>query len=180
MELVAGLRLNPDGTFQYGLSVGSLDEQAQGNWQRVGTRIELTSEPKPVPPAISADGIKAAPGQPFAIRLLAPNGQDVPAIDLRIDFDTGEPLISYLAGGPWSLPLDEKRQPRSVTFSKPAYHIDSGPLPLRATDGTVAVFRLTPNDLGVVDLTGAYLEQDGEDFVLRRSEGLLAFRRIDR
>jgi len=178
MELAAGIRLNPDGTFDYGLTVGSLDEQARGRWKRVGQRIELLSDPKPVPPSITADRIEAAPGEPFAIRLLAPNGRDIAGVDLRIDFDNGEPVESYLAGGPWSLPADEKRTPRFVTFSMRAYRIDSGPLPLLGEDGTVANFLLMPNDFGVVDLTGAYLEPDGEDLILVRPDGSLTFKRI--
>ncbi|WP_448661784.1 hypothetical protein ACG3SL_14025 [Sphingomonas sp. CJ20] len=177
MELVAGIRLAPDGSFQYGLTVGSLDERAQGRWKRVGARIELTSTPRPVAPEIVAGPVEQAPGEPFAIRLLAPNGQDIPGIDLLIGFDKGEPLESYVAGGPWSLPAGEGRVPQSVTFFKRAYRIQSARLPLRAQAGTIATFRLIPNDFGVVDLTGAYLEADGTDLILHRPEGEMRFRR---
>ncbi|MGI9375461.1 MAG: hypothetical protein ACR2PC_05065 [Tsuneonella suprasediminis] len=179
MELVAGIRLNPDGTFEYGLTVGSLDERAQGRWKRVGSRIELVSDPRPVAPTISANRIDNAPGQPFALRLVAPNDIDIPGIDLRIDFDTGAPLKSYLVGGPWTLPANEKRRPRFITFSKRAYRIASGPLPLRAEAGTVTVFLLTPNDLGVIDLTGVYLEPDGNSLVLTRPDGTIIFERAN-
>lgn len=177
MELVAELCLNADGTFKYSLSVGSLDERAQGRWQRVGERIELVSDPRPLAPAITASRIEDAPDQTFSIRLIAPNGMDIPGIDLRIDFDTGQPLESYLAGGPWTLPANEERHARFVTFTKKAYRIDSGPLPLHADVGMVAIFLLTPNDLGVADLTGAYLEPDGNSLVLTRPEGTITFGR---
>lgn len=178
-ELIAGIRLNPDGSFEYGLTVGSLDERGKGRWKREGRQIVLVSEPKPTPPSIAAGKTELAAGQPFSIRLLGPGGQDIPMVDLRIDFDTGQPLESYLAGGPWTLPPDEKRRPRFVTFSKEAYRIDSGPLPLQAEDGKVAIFRLTPNDLGVVDLTGAYLEPNGKELILMRPDGSLTFSRIE-
>ena len=132
MELVAGIRLNADGTFLYGLTVGALDEQAQGRWKAIGNRIELTSEPHPVAPTITPAGIETAPGQPFAIRVLGPNGHDVPGVDLKIEFDSGEPLESYLAGGPWSLPDEERRIPRFVTFSMDSYRLLSARLPLDA------------------------------------------------
>lgn len=77
------------------------------------------------------------------------------------------------------MPPDEKRRPRFVTFSKEAYRINSGPLPLQAEDGNVAIFRLTPNDLGVVDLTGAYLEPNGKELILMRPDGSLTFSRIE-
>lgn len=177
-ELIAGIRLKPDGSFEYGLTVGSLDERAQGRWKREGRRIALVSEPKPTPPSITADRIEHAPGKPFSIRLLGPGGQDIPMVDLRIDFDTGQPLESYLAGSPWTLPPSEKRRPRFVTFSKKAYRIDSGRLPLHAEEGKVATFLLTPNDLGAVDLTGAYLEPNGDDLILTRPDGSLSFSRL--
>lgn len=178
MEMAAGLRLKPDGTFEYGLTVGSLDEWAQGRWTRAGQRIELVSDPRPIAPTITAGRIEEAPGEPFAIRLLAPNGRDIPGVDLQIDFDTGEPFESYLSGGPWSLPAEERRQPRFVTFSMNAYRIHSGRLSLRAEAGTIATFLLTPNDFGVVDLTGTYLEPDGDALVLTRPDGSIVFRRI--
>lgn len=177
-EMIASLRLDPGGSFEYGLTLGSLDERAQGRWKREGERIVLVSEPRPTPPSIAADRIENAPGEPFSIRLLDPEGQDIPMIDLRIDFDTGPPLVSYLAGGPWTLPASEKRRARFVTFSRKAYGVDSGPLPLRAEDGKIGIFLLTPNDLGVVDLTGAYLEPNGEELILTRRDGSLSFSRI--
>jgi len=177
MELVAGIRLRPDGTFEYGLTVGSLDERAQGRWTLAGKRIDLVSDPRPVAPTITAGAIEAARGEPFAIRVVAPNGRDVPGVDLMIEFDTGEPLTAYLAGGPWSLPTEERRTPRFVTFSMPSYRLQSERLPLNARAEAVATFRLTPNDFGVADLTGAYADIDGDSLTLHRPEGVMRFRR---
>jgi hypothetical protein len=177
MELVAGIRLNADGTFLYGLTVGSLDESAKGRWEAIGNRIRLTSDPRPVAPTITAGRVEAAPGKPFAIRVLAPNGRDVPGVDLRIEFDTGEPLESYLAGGPWSLPPDETRAPRFVTFSMASYRLHSERLPLDARTGSIATFALTPNDFGVIDLSEAQAEIHGETLTLHRPEGVMQFKR---
>lgn len=180
MELVAGIRLNTDGTFQYGLTVGALDETAQGRWEASGNRIKLTSAPRPVAPTIAAAKTEAAPGNPFAIRVLWPNGRDVPGVDLRIAFDRGAPLDSYMAGGPWSLPEGERRIPRFVTFSMPSYRLHAGPLPLEPKPGRVATFTLTPNDFGVIDLSGVEAEIVGETLVLHRQEGEMRFRRVAR
>ena len=177
MELVAGIRLSADGTFEYGLTVGSLDERAKGRWQAVDNRIDLVSDPRPVAPVITAARIDAAPGEPFAIRVVAPNGRDVPGVDLRIEFDTGEPLLSYLAGGPWTIPADEQRVPRFVTFSMASYRLQSERLPLSAQAGTVATFALTPNDFGVIDLTGVPAEADDKGLTLHRPEGTMRFKR---
>ena len=180
MELVAGIRLNEDGTFLYGLTVGALDERAQGRWKASGNRIKLTSEPRPVAPTITPAKVEAAPGKPFAIRVLAPNGHDVPGVDLRIEFDSGEPLDSYLAGGPWTLPDGERRMPRFVTFSWTSYRLQSGRLPLDAKAGSVANFTLTPNDFGVIDLSDAPAEIVGDTLILHRAEGEMRFKRTAR
>lgn len=177
MELVAGIRLSADGSFEYGLTVGSLDERAKGRWEAVGTRIKLTSDPRPVAPTITAGRSEWAPGKPFAIRVLAPNGRDVPGVDFRIEFDSGEPLDSYLPGGPWSLPDDERRVPRFVTFRMPSYRVLSERMPLDAKPGKVASFTLTPNDFGVVDLSDARAEIDGKTLTLHRAEGVMTFKR---
>lgn len=176
-ELVAGIRLSADGRFEYGLTVGSLDERAQGRWKAIGGRVDLTSDPRPVAPVITAGRIDPAPGEPFAMRVLVPNGRDMPGVDLKIEFDTGEPLDSYLAGGPWSLPPEETRVPRFVTFSMPSYRLQSERLPLNAKAGTVAIFLLTPNDFGVADLTGSYAEVEGDGLTLHRPEGVMRFKR---
>jgi hypothetical protein len=180
MELVAGLRLNADGTFQYGLTVGSLDERAQGRWKRSGALIELTSDPRPVAPAITAGPVKPAPGEPFAIRLVGPNGSDVPGVDFTVEFDAGPPLEAYTPGGPWTAPADERRVPRFVTFAKPSYRLRSPRLPVDGRAGRVATFLLTPNDFGVADVTGTRLEIDGTTLVLRRHDGTLRFKRVER
>lgn len=177
MELVAGIRLNPDGTFLYGLTVGSLDERARGRWKASGNRIELTSDPRPIAPVITPAKVEAAPGRPFALRVVAPDGHDVPGVDLLLEFDTGAPLQSYAAGEPWKLPVEERRTPRFVTFSMPSYRLRSARLPLDATAGTIAIFTLTPNDFGVADLTGVQAEVEGDTLTLLRPEGTMQFRR---
>lgn len=180
MELVAGIRLNEDGTFLYGLTVGSLDERGKGRWQADGKRIKLTSDPRPVAPTITAGRTEIAPGKPFAIRVVAPNGRDVPGVDFRIEFDSGEPLESYLPGEPWSIPDDERRVPRFVTFRMSSYRVLSERMPLDPKPGKVATFTLTPNDFGVVDLSDAHAEIDGDTLTLRRAEGVMAFKRTKR
>lgn len=181
MELAAGILLNADGTFLYGLTVGSLDERAQGRWAASGDRIAFTSDPRPVAPTITAGTIDGDTGQPFAIRVLTPRGDDMPGVDFTIAFDNGEPLEGHMLGEPWSFPEDESRTPRSVTFEMPGYRLRSEPMPLDRKDGTTANFILTPNDFGVADLTGAHADIEGETLTLHHpSGGRLSFRRIER
>lgn len=139
----------------------------------------MTSDPRPVAPTITPGKVKTGTAKPFAIRVLAPNGQDVPGVDLLLEFDAGESLQSYLAGGPWTVPAEEQRTPRFITFSMPAYGLKSQPLSLRATAGTVATFTLTPNDFGIADLTGVQAEVQGDTLTLHRPEGTMKFKRSE-
>lgn len=177
-EMVAGLRLGKDGRFQFGLTVGSLDQMAQGQWKADGNRVHLTSDPRPVPPSIKAGRVETTkPDQPFAIRLVGPSGDDVPGVELRIEFDTGEPVESYLPGSAWSLPEEEKRIPRFITFSIPSHRIDFPRLPLDARPGTTAIFDLTPNDFGVADMTDAVVTVDDGTLTLTYTLGTLRMKR---
>lgn len=178
MELVSGIRLNDDGTFEYGLTVGSLDERAKGRWKQAGDHVELTSDPRPIAPTVVAGPIAAAPGEPFTLRVVAPNGDDVPGVDFRIDFDSGEPLEDYTNGAAWQLSADETRVPRFVTFAKPSYRLRSERLPLDARAGSVATFNLIPNDFGVADLTGVVAEISADGLTLHRPEGTMLFRKL--
>ena len=177
-EMVAGIRLGKDGRFQFGLTVGSLDQMAQGRWEADGNRVRLISDPRPVAPTIKAGRVEnAPPDQPFAIRVVGPSGRDVPGVDLRIEFDAGAPLESYLPGGPWSLPEDEKRVPRFVTFSISSHRIEFPRQPLDARPGTTAVFDLTPNDFGVADMTDAVVTVNGDTLTLTYALGTLRLKR---
>ncbi|MET0247155.1 MAG: hypothetical protein ABW182_10445 [Sphingomonas sp.] len=178
-EMIAGLRLNPDGSFEYALTVGSLDESAKGRWQAEGNRIRLTSDPRPVPPTITATRIDADPGKPFSIRVLTPRGVDMPGVDMLVEFDSGDPLDTYTPGVPWTVPADENRSPRFVTFSMPSYRLRSERLPLDPKPGTTAIFSLTPNDFGVADFTGAEVEFQAGKLILHRPEGSMDFRRVE-
>lgn len=178
MELAAGIRLDADGTFLYGLTVGSLDQRAQGRWTVADGVVTLTSDPKPVRPTVTAGPVETAAGQPFAMRVVSPRGNDVPGVDFVMEFDTGEPLESYMSGDSWSLPEGETRTPRFVTFVWESYGLRSDRLPIDARSGTVATFLLTPNDFGVVDLTGARGRIEGDTLTVDTDMGSMKFRRV--
>ncbi len=180
MELVAGLRLNADGTFDYGLTVGSFDERARGRWTRRGGRVDLVSDPRPVAPAIVAGGVEPAPGERFGLRVVGPNGRDVAGIDFVVEYDVGEPVAAYMSGDRWTLPANEQRMPRFVTFAMPSYRLQSPRLAVRGAAGTTANFTLIPNDFGVADLTGVPVTIEDGELVMRREGEFIRFRRVER
>jgi nitrite reductase/ring-hydroxylating ferredoxin subunit len=97
----------------------------------------------------------------------------------RFDLDSGEPLDTYTPGSPWTLPEEERRTPRFVTFSMDSYRLRSERLPLDPRPGTVAIFSLTPNDFGVADFDGVEGELQPGKVILRRPEGSIEFRRVE-
>lgn len=181
MELVAQLRLNPDGTFLYGLTVGSLDERGQGSWRVEGGRVILTSDPRPKAPEVAPGPVTDGGTGPFAIRVTTPKGRELVGIDFRIDFTDGGSMTGSSNAGPWTLDAEEQaRIPRAITFEMQQYRLNSGPFPLDPKPGRTATFILTANDFGVADLTGSYAVREGGKLVLQRPEGKMEFRRIER
>src|SRR6185369_15126081 len=73
MEMAVGLELKADGRFEYGLSYGALDEQAEGHWTVSGDKVVLTSDPVTAPRLIFL-GQRAAPAGSFQISLDVPKG----------------------------------------------------------------------------------------------------------
>jgi hypothetical protein len=73
MEMAVGIELKADGRFEYGLSYGALDEQAEGNWTVEGNKVLLTSDPVTAPRFVFL-GQKAAPAGSFQITLETPKG----------------------------------------------------------------------------------------------------------
>jgi hypothetical protein len=178
-ELGAGIWLRADGTFRYGLTVGSLDETAAGRWTAGNGHVQLVSDPRPVPPAITAGPVELVAGKPFSLRVIGPSGGDVPGVDFTLEFDRGDPLEGYTPGDTWHLPVAEKRIPRFVTFQMRSYGLHSARMPVDGTAGHVATFVLAPNDMGVIDMTGLIVDVDKDGLTLHREEGRMRFDKAD-
>ena len=172
-ELVAELWLRADGRFRYGLTVGSLDEVAEGRWTVDGSRIRLVSEPKPVPPAITAGPGRQDASVPLSLLVTTPNGNGLPGVDLVVGFDTGETTDGYTQADGWTLPTEEKRVPRWVEFSMESYGLKSQHFPVDRDQANALTFVLTPNDIGVIDLSGSMVEVNGRDLVVHRDGGTM-------
>src|ERR1700722_11183141 len=80
MEMAAGLELSADGTFQYGLSYGGLDEEAKGKWTVSGDKVLLTSDPVN-PPRFTFLGQAPAPAGTISFSLEVPQGMTAQLFD---------------------------------------------------------------------------------------------------
>ena len=177
-ELVAELWLRADGRFRYGLTVGSLDEVAEGRWTADGSQIRLVSEPKPVPPTITAGPARQDPGAALSLLVATPNGNGVPGVDFVVGFDAGETIDDYTQANGWSLPKEEKRVPRWVEFSMESYGLQSSRFPINQDEANALSFVLTPNDIGVTDLSDTMVDVSGRDIIIRRHGGTMRFSRV--
>lgn len=176
-ELVAGLWLRADGTFRYGLTVGSLDETASGRWTTTGNRVQLFSEPRPIAPVITAGPATLLQGAPLSISLRTAAGKPVQGVDFTVEFGTGEPLASYTQGDGTVVAAGDKRQPRSITFAWPSYGLRPVRFAVDVNKSNTLSFVFTPNDFGVVDLTGLLVESDKDEISLHRDGGIMHFSR---
>ena len=176
-DVASGLRLQPDGRFQYFLSAGALDEQAEGRWNVTGGVVTLTTEPKPVPPAFRPDASSRTGAARLAVKVSSPSGAGIAGVDLRIGFDQGEPVDSYTQEDGWSLPDDEKRIPRWIELSVPMHGLASPRFPIDLAGGNALAFTLVPNDLGKVDFTGVRVEVEKKALIVHRGGGRLRYER---
>ena len=177
-ELVAELWLQADGRFRYGLTVGSLDEVAEGRWTADGIQIRLLNEPKPVPPTITVGPARQDPGAALSLLVATPNGNGVPGVDLVVGFDAGETIDDYTQADGWSLPKEEKRVPRWVELSMESYGLQSLRFPINQDEANVLTFVLTPNDIGVIDLSDTMVDVSGRDLIIHRHGGTMLFSRV--
>lgn len=175
-DVASELIIGRDGHFDYALAAGALDEQASGPWRRAGNQIRLTTQPKPLPPAFSAGAARKVESAPLTLHVTWPDGRDAVGTDLRIDFDTGPPLVTYV-GGPdaWTMPAEETRKPVAVTLALGMFGVESQRFPIDPAKANDLSFLITPNDLGKVDFQNLVLDVEPGRLLMHRGQGLLTY-----
>jgi hypothetical protein len=177
MELASGLWLKADGTFEYFLTVGSLDESAKGRWTAAGDRIALVNDPVPVRPTITQGAAKLDSSTSLRVQVVLPSGRGVQGVDVVVGFDRGEPEQGYTQTGGWELAKTERREPRWVQLSMPSYGLTSQRFPIDVKKANALTYTLTPNDIGVVDLRTAPVTVRGNALSLVRNGQTIVFER---
>jgi hypothetical protein len=175
-DVASGLSLNRDGRFEYFLAGGALDERAEGRWSRTGKTITLVTQPKPVPPLFTR-GPATRTAATLVVKVTSPGGRGLAGVDLRIGFDSGEPVEDYTQEDGWSLPAEEKRTPRWIELAVPMHGIASPRFPIDLAAGNALAFTLVPNDLGVVDFAGVTVEIEGKALIVHRGGARLRYER---
>jgi len=177
-DVASGLRLQPDGRFQYFLIAGALDEAAEGRWSAAGGVLTLATEPKPVPPVFEAGSSARTEAAALRILVSSPGGGGIAGVDLRIGFDQGAPVEAYTQEDGWSLPADEKRVPRWIELEVPMHDIASPRFPIDLAAGNSLAFTLIPNDLGKLDFTGVRVEVADKALIVHRGPARLRYEAV--
>jgi hypothetical protein len=177
-DVASGLRLGRDGRFQYFLSAGALDEQAEGRWSSTGGVVTLATEPRPVPPVFERAPSGRTADSRLSVKVASPGGEGIAGVDLRIGFDEGAPLEDYTQEYGWSLPADEKRVPRWIELGVPMHGLASPRFPIDLGAGNALAFTLVPNDLGKLDFTGVRVEVAGKALIVNRGPARLRYERV--
>lgn len=168
-DVASELIVSRDGHFEYALAAGALDEYAKGRWRRVGNEIRLTTVPKPVPPSFAAGPAKKTAEAPLVLHVLWPDGRDAIGTDLKVEFETGDPLVTYV-GGPaeWTMPREETRRPVAVTVALAMYGFVSPRFAIDAARANDLTFVITPHDLGKLDMEAFPLEIEPGRLIMHR------------
>jgi len=175
-DVASQLVVSRDGRFEYALAAGVLDEYAKGRWHRAGSQIRLTTVPKPVPPAFAAGAATKTAAAPLLLHVVWPDGRDAVGTDLRIEFDTGDPLDTYV-GGPdgWTMPAGETRRPVAVTLALGMFGFASPRFPIDAARANDLTFVITPHDLGRVDFEELPVDVQPGRLIMHRGGARLVY-----
>jgi hypothetical protein len=177
-DVASGLRLQPDGRFQYFLIAGALDERAEGRWKAAGGVVTLTTEPRPVPPLFELSSTARTRAAPLRIKVGWRGGRGIAGVDLRIGLDDGIVLDGYTQEDGWSLPQVERRKPRWIELAVPMHGVRSPRFPIDLEAGNALAFTLTPNDIGVFDFTGVRVDWTDEALVVHRDGARLRYEAV--
>lgn len=175
-EVAAGLELNADGRFRYGLDYGAVSEFAEGKWSSDGHTVWVTSVPMPRAPSFVVVRDDPAPAGEYAVTLENPG------------FDWGGPLEFLATVDGQAAPVQVKTDDdgrvsglsgriASIRPIVPVYGDLGPPLILSGQGGHRLVIRFLRNDLGkarlesqpvAIENEGLRLDRYGTSFRLMR------------
>lgn len=174
-DVASELILRADGRFQYFLSAGSLDEQAQGAWKVEGDELKLTTIPKPVPAAFSIGPSSFDKDGRLNVNVTNPAGRGIASVHFTLGFDTGQPINGYTQDYGWSMDRQEQRTPRWIQFAVPIFDLRSNRFPIDLAKGNRLTFILTPNDLGTIDFEDVHIDIEPRRLIVHRGNALITY-----
>jgi len=181
-ETAMGMIIRADGTFVWGLSVGSLDLRAAGTWRQDGAFISLTSDPVPVAPEFGWSGYETVPNGPLIKIVWASSGEPFQYGSVKLTCRNGAEIYGQVYAEGWSPPAGECDEPVSVQLSQSTYNVTSETYDIADTfnpgEGGTVRFEFRRNDMGVADFTGVVGMLDGGILRLTGAEWPLELRKV--
>ncbi|HSI17828.1 MAG TPA: hypothetical protein VK980_08670 [Sphingomonas sp.] len=177
MEMAAGLELKADGRFQYGLSYGALDEEAEGSWAADHGSVVLTSD-HVTPPRFTLVEQKAGPAKELRIAIDVPHGMNPQYFDAVVAFADGHVVQEQLSEDEKVIPLANGAVPTRVMIVLSIFDLHGDWVAVDPAKGNRLRFGFEANDLGKVDFHGAALRNEGGDLLLDRYGRTIRFHRV--
>lgn len=176
-EVAAFLALAADGSFEYELAYGALDETAKGHWSYDGSGVVLATAAVVAPRFIFL-GEKLGPAGALHVTLDLPSGIDRQYFDAHVTLTGGQTIMQQLAPDGLDLEVPQGSRPASIALALPIYDLMSEPAPLSGSDGVSVAFRFEPNDIGKVAFDGTVLPIEDCALTLDRFDRHLRFRKV--
>ncbi|HEX8056118.1 MAG TPA: hypothetical protein VF481_05615 [Novosphingobium sp.] len=178
MEMGVGLRLQPNGRFDYVLAYGALDESASGTWQVDGGNVLLTSDPVTPPTFVLLGQEPAADGKTHIV-LDLPKGWSRQYFDAELGLSGGRVAGGQLSDDDDTIPLGPGERPVSLRLDMGVYALRSDAFRLDGTAASRIHVRFEQNDLGKVAFAKTPLRIVGKTLTFDRYGRSIVFRRTN-
>lgn len=178
MEMGAGLRLQPNGRFDYMLAYGALDESASGRWTSDRDTVYLTSDPV-TPPKFTLLGRQPASDGKMHLIIDLPRGWTRQYLDAEVGLADGRVVGGQLSDDSDVIPLACNDKPVSLRLRLGVYDLDSDSFHLDGNAAATVHVRFEPNDLGRVAFAKTPLHIVGKTLTLERYGRSIVFRPTD-
>jgi hypothetical protein len=177
MEMAAGLKLQADGRFDYGLSYGALDESATGTWSVDGGSVLLTSDPVTQPKFIFIDQRPSTDGKTH-LTLDLPKGWSRQVFHAEIGLADERFVGGQLSDDDDTIALGPGDRPVSLRLGVDVYQLRSDAFHLDGTMASRIHVRFEQNDLGKVAFAKTPLRVDNGNLLFERYGRSIVFRRV--
>lgn len=180
-ETAMGMRIEADGQFEWGLSVGALDMRSSGMWDQDGDSIRLTTDPSPVPPEFRLLGVERSKAAPLVKVTWSTNGEPFQYAEAAVECSDGANLYEQVGSEGWSPAEGKCEKPVAITLIEGIYEISSPRYVLSElgwSPGMTINVEFRPNDLGVADFTGVTGRLEGDMLKLKGARWPLEMRKV--
>ncbi|WP_157082759.1 hypothetical protein [Sphingomonas asaccharolytica] len=178
MEMGVGLRLQPNGRFDYMLAYGALDESASGRWTSDHDTVYLTSDPV-TPPRFTLLGQQPASDGKMHLILDLPRGWTRQYLDAEIGLADGRVAGGQLSDDSDVIQLAPNDKPVSLRVRLDVYDIASDSFHLNGSAASILHVRFDPNDLGKVAFAKTPLHITGKTLTFERYGRSIVFKPTD-